>query len=86
MPAPYPLCQLWGEKQAQSPQPASGGLRLLGGRSGGLQGRRRVFIADIVLFSLGSRPGLGPDGSFAAEMPGPTIVISIGKAARCGGP
>jgi len=33
---------------------AFGGLLLLGGRSGDLQGRRRVFIAGIVLFSLAS--------------------------------
>jgi MFS family permease len=55
---------------------ASGALRLLGGRSGGLQGRRRVFIADIVLFSLGSLAGLGPDQAWLRL--GPTIVTSIG--------
>ncbi|MGH3418251.1 MAG: MFS transporter [Streptosporangiaceae bacterium] len=36
---------------------AFGGLLLLGGRSGDLLGRRRVFIAGIVLFSLASLAG-----------------------------
>jgi EmrB/QacA subfamily drug resistance transporter len=36
---------------------AFGGLLLLGGRSGDLLGRRRIFIAGIVLFSLGSLAG-----------------------------
>ncbi len=34
-----------------------GGLLLLGGRSGDLLGRRRIFIAGILLFSLGSLAG-----------------------------
>jgi len=36
---------------------AFGGLLLLGGRSGDLLGRRRVFIAGIVLFSVASLVG-----------------------------
>jgi EmrB/QacA subfamily drug resistance transporter len=36
---------------------AFGGLLLLGGRSGDLLGRRRVFIAGILLFSLASLAG-----------------------------
>jgi EmrB/QacA subfamily drug resistance transporter len=36
---------------------AFGGLMLLGGRSGDLLGRRRVFIAGILLFSLASLAG-----------------------------
>jgi EmrB/QacA subfamily drug resistance transporter len=36
---------------------AFGGLLLLGGRSGDLLGRRRIFIAGVVLFSLGSLAG-----------------------------
>src|SRR6202453_4593451 len=36
---------------------AFGGLLLLGGRSGDLRGRRRVFIAGIVLFSVASLAG-----------------------------
>ena len=50
---------------------AFGGLRLLGGRSGGLQGRRRVFIADIVLFSLGSLAGAGAYQAWLRPGPGP---------------
>src|SRR5258708_12337896 len=36
---------------------AFGGLLLLGGRSGDLLGRRRVFIFGILLFSAASLPG-----------------------------
>jgi EmrB/QacA subfamily drug resistance transporter len=36
---------------------AFGGLMLLGGRSGDLLGRRRIFIAGILLFSLASLAG-----------------------------
>src|SRR5918911_4368044 len=36
---------------------AFGGLLLLGGRSGDLLGRRRMFIAGILLFSLASLLG-----------------------------
>jgi MFS family permease len=39
---------------------AFGGPLLLGGRSGDLLGRRRVFIAGIVLFSLASLLGGSP--------------------------
>src|ERR1700738_4432864 len=34
-----------------------GGLLLLGGRAGDLYGRRRMFVAGIVLFTLGSLAG-----------------------------
>jgi EmrB/QacA subfamily drug resistance transporter len=36
---------------------AFGGLLLLGGRSGDLLGRRRIFVAGILLFSVGSLAG-----------------------------
>ena len=36
---------------------AFGGLLLLGGRSGDLLGRRRIFISGIALFALGSLAG-----------------------------
>ena len=36
---------------------AFGGLMLLGGRSGDLLGRRRIFVAGILLFSLASLLG-----------------------------
>src|SRR5246500_5924270 len=36
---------------------AFGGLLLLGGRSGDLLGRRRIFIAGILLFTVASRAG-----------------------------
>jgi MFS family permease len=36
-----------------------GGLLLLGGRAGDILGRRRVFIAGIILFSLASLFGGG---------------------------
>ena len=36
---------------------AFGGLLLLGGRSGDLLGRRRIFIAGIALFALASLAG-----------------------------
>ena len=36
---------------------AFGGLLLLGGRSGDLQGRRRILIAGLLVFSLASLLG-----------------------------
>ena len=54
---------------------AFGGLLLLGGRSGDLLGRRRIFIFGILLFSLASllggfattRPGCSARGSCRAS-------------------
>jgi EmrB/QacA subfamily drug resistance transporter len=44
---------------------AFGGLLLLGGRSGDLLGRRRIFVFGILLFTLGSLAGgLATDQSF----------------------
>jgi EmrB/QacA subfamily drug resistance transporter len=42
-----------------------GGLLLLGGRAGDLFGRRRMFIAGLILFSLGSLAGGLATGSIA---------------------
>ena len=43
---------------------AFGGLLLLGGRTGDLLGRRKVFIAGILLFSLASLVGGFATGQF----------------------
>ena len=59
---------------------AFGGFRLLGGRSGGLQGRRRVFIAGIVLFWLGSLPGSAPDAASLRRPSGMAGVLSFRSA------
>ena len=50
---------------------AFGGLLLLGGRSGDLLGRRRIFIAGIALFALASLAGgFATDQAVAAHRPG----------------
>ena len=57
---------------------AFGGLLLLGGRSGDLLGRRRVFIAGILLFTLASLAG-----GFATDQAwllGARVVQGIGAA------
>ncbi|TVZ01457.1 DHA2 family efflux MFS transporter permease subunit [Trebonia kvetii] len=57
---------------------AFGGLLLLGGRSGDLLGRRRIFIAGILLFALASLAG-----GFATDQAwllGARIVQGIGGA------
>src|ERR1700760_173776 len=57
---------------------AFGGLLLLGGRSGDLLGRRRVFIAGILLFSLASL--LGGFATDQAWLLGARVVQGIGAA------
>jgi EmrB/QacA subfamily drug resistance transporter len=57
---------------------AFGGLLLLGGRSGDLLGRRRVFIAGILLFTLASLAG-----GFATDQAwllGARVIQGIGAA------
>ena len=57
---------------------AFGGLLLLGGRSGDLLGRRRVFIAGILLFTLASLAG-----GFATDQAwllGARVVQGVGAA------
>ena len=50
---------------------AFGGLLLLGGRSGDLLGRRRIFIFGIALFTLASLVGgFATDPGLAAHRPG----------------
>src|SRR6202008_471169 len=71
---------------------AFGGLLLLGGRSGDLLGRRRVFIAGILLFSvasllgglatsqewlLGARGPQGVGGAFAAPTALSLIAVTF---------
>src|SRR4030081_208287 len=51
-----------------------GGLLLLGGRAGDILGRRRMFIAGIVLFSLASLLG-----GFAT----PQAWLLAGRARQC---
>jgi EmrB/QacA subfamily drug resistance transporter len=55
-----------------------GGLLLLGGRSGDLLGRRRVFIAGIVLFSMASL--LGGFATDQAWLIGARVVQGVGAA------
>src|SRR5580693_6798777 len=57
---------------------AFGGLLLLGGRSGDLLGRRRVFIAGILLFSLASL--LGGSATDQAWLLTARVVQGIGGA------
>ena len=57
---------------------AFGGLLLLGGRSGDLLGRRRVFIAGILLFTLASL--LGGFATGQAWLLGARVVQGIGAA------
>ena len=57
---------------------AFGGLLLLGGRSGDLLGRRRVFIAGILLFTLASL--LGGFATDQAWLLGARVVQGIGAA------
>jgi EmrB/QacA subfamily drug resistance transporter len=55
-----------------------GGLLLLGGRSGDLLGRRRVFIAGILLFSVASL--LGGFATDQAWLIGARVVQGVGAA------
>ena len=57
---------------------AFGGLLLLGGRSGDLLGRRRVFIAGILVFTLASL--LGGFATDQAWLLGARVVQGIGAA------
>jgi MFS family permease len=57
---------------------AFGGLLLLGGRSGDLLGRRRIFIAGILLFSLASL--LGGFATSEAWLLTARVVQGIGGA------
>jgi EmrB/QacA subfamily drug resistance transporter len=57
---------------------AFGGLLLLGGRSGDLLGRRRIFIAGILLFTLASL--LGGFATDQAWLLGARVVQGIGAA------
>ncbi|MGH3188435.1 MAG: MFS transporter [Streptosporangiaceae bacterium] len=57
---------------------AFGGLLLLGGRSGDLLGRRRIFIAGILLFSLASL--LGGFATDQAWLLGARVIQGIGGA------
>jgi MFS family permease len=57
---------------------AFGGLLLLGGRSGDLLGRRRIFIAGILVFSLASL--LGGFATDQAWLLGARVLQGIGGA------
>jgi EmrB/QacA subfamily drug resistance transporter len=57
---------------------AFGGLLLLGGRSGDLLGRRRIFIAGILLFSLASL--LGGFATDQAWLLGARVLQGVGGA------
>ena len=57
---------------------AFGGLLLLGGRSGDLLGRRRIFIAGILLFSLASL--LGGFATSQEWLLGARVLQGIGGA------
>jgi MFS family permease len=79
---------------------AFGGLLLLGGRSADLLGRRRVFIAGILVFSLASllsgfatgqawlltaRVVQGVGGAFAAPTALALIAVNFPRARRATG-
>ena len=51
---------------------AFGGLLLLGGRSGDLLGRRRIFIAGLLVFSLASLRAGSPPASRGCSPPAPS--------------